>query len=209
LLDANDQLAVVRGLREGSQDAWARLYDGYSLEVWRYVSRLLGPNAAAVGDVVQDAFLAAAGSARQFDPERGTLWSWLAGIAHHGVTAYWRQESQAAAIHKILETKTAEVRHWLETSEPADALCEQREVADLVRSVLAELSADYAALLAAKYLDERSLADLAPEFGLSQEALKSKLARARREFRAKFANFTRGDLVRESSAKNPAPSTRD
>jgi len=198
LLDANDQLAVVQGLREGSQEAWARLYDGYSLDVWRYVSRLLGANAAAVADIVQDAFLAAAASARQFDPERGTLWGWLTGIAHHRVTAYWRHESRAAAVHKILETRTAEVRRWLELSEPADAASEQRELADLVRSVLAELSADYAALLAAKYLDDRSLAELSQDFGVSQDSLKSKLARARREFRAKFATFADADFTKKS-----------
>ena len=142
MLDANDQLDVVRGLREGSRDAWARLYDGYSLEVWRYVSRLLGPNAAAVADVVQESFLAAAGSAKRFDPARGTLWSWLTGIAHHWVTAYWRQETRGAAVRKILESQTAEISQWLESTEPFDALCEQRELAELVRCVLAELSAD-------------------------------------------------------------------
>ena len=47
LLDANDQLAVIRGLREGSRDAWARLYDNYSVDIWRYVARLLGPDAAS------------------------------------------------------------------------------------------------------------------------------------------------------------------
>ncbi len=59
-------------------------------------------------------------------------------------------------------------------------------MADLVRRVLAELSSDYAVLLTSKYLDDRSLEDLAAEFGSSIEATKSKLARARREFRAAF-----------------------
>jgi RNA polymerase sigma-70 factor (ECF subfamily) len=72
----------------------------------------------------------------------------------------------------------------------------EADLADFVRAVLAELSADYAALLTAKYLDDRTLADLAGEFGGSVEATKSKLARARREFRAKF----------EFLSKEPSPS---
>src|SRR5204863_9659214 len=83
LLDEHEQLAVIRGLREGSSEAWTRLYESYSVDVWRYVARLLGANAAEIGDVVQEVFREAARSARQFEPGRGTLWSWFIGIAHH------------------------------------------------------------------------------------------------------------------------------
>ena len=63
---------------------------------------------------------------------------------------------------------------------------EQREVGDLVRRVLAELSADYAILLTLKYLDDCSLEGMAAQSGISAEATKSTLAGARREFRAAF-----------------------
>ena len=63
--------------------------------------------------------------------------------------------------------------------------------AELVRATLADLPADYAALLTEKYLDDRELAELSVRTGTSVEAVKSKLARARREFRAKFERLTR------------------
>ena len=73
----------------------------------------------------------------------------------------------------------------------SETLFDQQELAELVRGVLFDLSADYATLLTAKYLDEQSLDDLAGRFGSSVEAIKSKLARARREFREKFESLTR------------------
>jgi RNA polymerase sigma-70 factor (ECF subfamily) len=185
LLDEHEQLAVIRRLREGSRDAWARLYDGYSVDVWRYVARLLGPDAAAVGDVVQEAFMDAAKSARQFDSSRGTLWSWLAGIAHHRVSAHWRQANRQDRLRRMAETGAIDVRHLLD-GRAVGALSDQREIADFVRIVLAELSADYAALLTAKYSDDRSLAEISQQWGSSVDAIKSKLARARQEFRSKF-----------------------
>ncbi len=191
MLDESDQLAVVRGLRDGSREAWTRLYDGYSVDLWRYVARLLGADGAAVADVVQEAFMAAARSARQFDPSRGTLWAWLTGIAHHRVAIYWRQAERAGRIRKLADVRATEIRRLLDDTEPADESWERRELAELVRGVLAELPADYAGLLTAKYLDERSLAEVAEQFGGSTEAVKSKLARARREFRAKFERSTR------------------
>jgi predicted DNA-binding protein YlxM (UPF0122 family) len=65
---------------------------------------------------------------------------------------------------------------------------------------LSQLSADYATLLTSKYMDDLSLEELAQQFGgptASVEAIKSKLARARREFRAKFEQFS-GDSVQFS-----------
>ncbi len=190
MLDEHDQLVVIRGLRDGSREAWTALYDRYSADVWRYVGRLVGPRATDVADVVQETFLAAARTARQFEPSRGTLWSWLAGIAHHQATAYWRQIGKTARLRALVEANGVELRHSLDSAKLPNELCERRELIDLVRCVLSDLSADYAALLTAKYLDEQSLDELASRFGMSADAVKSKLARARREFRAKFASLT-------------------
>ena len=200
MLDEHDQLAVIRGLRDGSREAWTALYLGYSADVWRYVGRLVGNHGNDVGDVVQETFLAAARAAQQFDSSRGSLWSWLAGIAHHQAAVYWRHAAKPGRLRALVEAGAVELRHWWDGSESAEGLLEKRELTDLVRGVLSDLSADYATLLTAKYLDEQSLDDLARQLGSSVEAIKSKLARARREFRAKFESLTREStpMVRES-----------
>lgn len=190
MLDEPDQLATIRGLREGNREAWIALYDGYCNDVWRYACRLLGPDTAAVADVVQETFLAAAQTARQFDPNRGPLWGWLAGIAHHRVAWHWRQAARDARVRQLAETGADDIRQWLDRTESPDELCERSDLADLVRRVLAELPAEYATLLTAKYLDDRSLAELAQQCGSSVDAIKSKLARARRQFRAAFEELT-------------------
>ena len=193
-----DQSAVIRGLRSGDRHAWTMLYDTYSVAVWRFVARLIGGDAAAVADVVQEVFLAAAGSAAKFDAERGTLYSWLMGIAQHQVAAHWRQASRAARLKQLAISEVGPLRQWLDSEQPLDDLLLRRELADLVRGVLAELSPDYAALLTAKYLDDRTVEEMSDELGGSSDAIKSKLARARREFRNRFEQ-----LMRE-----PSPTTR-
>lgn len=196
MLDEPDQQAVVHGLRRGDRDAWSLLYDGYSTDIWRYVARLVGPEAASVADIVQETFLAAARSARQFDPGRGTLWAWLTGIAHHQSSLYWRQINKVQRLKELVEARADELRRWLETSEAADEPWQRQEIADAVRGVLAELPADYAALLTAKYLDERSLEDLSRELGGTVDAIKSKLARARREFKARMEVLVKAPIPR-------------
>lgn len=186
MLNSEEQLDVGNRLRNGDRTAWAALYQNYSVAVWRLTARLVGSDASGVADVVQEVFLAAAASARRFDPEQGSLWSWLAGITHRQVSNYWRKAERADRWRALAESGRIDVASLLESDETPDDILEQREVADLVRRVLADLSADYAMLLTSKYLDDRSLEDLAAETGISVEATKSKLARARREFRAAF-----------------------
>ncbi len=186
MLNSEEQLDVGNRLRNGDRTAWAALYQNYSVAVWRLTARLVGSDAAGVADVVQEVFLAAAASARRFDPKQGTLWCWLAGITHRQVSHYWRKAERADRWRALAENGRIDVASLLESDETPEDILEQRELADLVRRVLADLSTDYAMLLTSKYLDDRSLEDLAAETGISVEATKSKLARARREFRAAF-----------------------
>jgi RNA polymerase sigma factor (sigma-70 family) len=98
-----------------------------------------------------------------------------------------------AVVRRLAESEGTALRQWLETdsTESADGLAERVELNELVRAVLAEMPPDYAGLLVGKYIDERTLEQLAEQFGGSVEAVKSKLARARREFRATFERLTR------------------
>ena len=181
---------VVGGLRDGRPEAWRALYDAYARRVWQTVARQMGPGAADVGDVVQETFLAAARSARQFDASRGSPWMWLCGIARRQVALHYRNQRR----HDRLRLETRELAvagreavRWLEDSAPGPGeMAMQGELAGLVRTVLAELPLDYEMLLTAKYFDGLSIDELAVQEGCSATAVRSKLARARRAFRDAF-----------------------
>lgn len=186
MLSPEEQLEIGDRLREGDREAWSALYEHYNVVVWRLTARLVGPDLAGIADVVQEVFLAAASSARRFDSAKGTLGGWLAGIVHRQAANYWRKSERAQRWRTLLESGKVNPVDLLKSTESPSDLNDQTEIADLVRRVLAELPTDYAILLTAKYLDEHSLEELAAEHGGSVEATKSKLARARREFRAAF-----------------------
>ena len=94
---------IAQGLRQGEPDAWRALYDAYAPAVWNAVARRLGPYSADVADVVQETFLAAARTARNFDSAQGTLWSWLSGIARHHVAQYFRKQQRQTRIVQAAE----------------------------------------------------------------------------------------------------------
>jgi RNA polymerase sigma-70 factor (ECF subfamily) len=185
--DASDQ-AIARGLRDGKADAWGALYDAYAEPVWRSVARLMPPNSADVADVVQETFLAAARSARTFDPARGTLWVWLWGIARRGVALHYRKQEQRERVRQARAAAAAAdgaCLAWLDGQAPPD-LAAAAELAVLVRVTLAELPSEYEMLLTAKYLDGNTIEEMARQSGCSLAAVHSKLARARRAFREAF-----------------------
>lgn len=195
MLDEHTSLTVIHGLREGRREAWTALYRGYSGDVWRYVARLVGPHSADVADVVQETFLAAAHTARNFDATRGTLWSWLTGIAHRQAALAARRHHRATRVLQIAERGLLNVSFDEDTARSTNSVWERQELAEVVRWTLAEITPEYAALLTGKYLDEQSLEMLSLQWGSSMDAIKSKLARARREFRDVFERVTRSSLT--------------
>ena len=192
-MDETQQRELARGLREGRTEAWNALYDAYAAPVWQAVARLMGPGSSDVADVVQETFLAAARSAGSYDPSRGPLWLWLLGVARKHVAIHYRKQARADRIHHAAEWLAEvhpQVMRWLENREeqPPDALA-AAELSTLVRAALTELPEDYAALLAAKYLDGESVDAIAATHRCSSAAIRSKLARAREAFRGAFARF--------------------
>ncbi len=150
----------------------------------------MGPNAADVADVVQETFIAAARSARQYDASRGSLWVWLFGIARNLVALHYRKLKQ----HDQLSERSGcnaqshrQILHWLASQEqsPTDTL-DSAELAAMVRSVLSELPIEYETVLTAKYLDCDSVEQIAGAERCSVTAVRSRLARARQAFRHIF-----------------------
>ena len=182
---------IARGLRERKAEAWAVLYEAYFDRIWRVTARMMGADADAVADVVQETFLAAARSADAYDPARGPLWLWLAGIARNQLGAYRRARWRDNRIAKNgdLAPRVAEcLTRWLENrhAPPPEALA-TAEIVVTVRAVLAELNDDYQALLTARYCDGVSIEQLAQWGRCTPTAVRSKLARAREAFVETFA----------------------
>ena len=181
---------IARGLRDRKVGAWTALYEANFDRIWHLTARLMGANTTAVADVVQETFLAAARSADAYDPARGPLWLWLAGIVRNQVGAYrrarWR-DNRVAKDGDLAPQVAERLAQWLENrhAPPPEALA-TAEIVATVRTVLAELNDDYQALLTARYCDGVNVEQLAQWGRCTPTAVRSKLARAREAFVEKF-----------------------
>lgn len=178
----------LRALRAGDRAAFDWLFQNYSERVWPYVARLVGGRPQDVADVVQETFLHVARSIGQFDPQRGSLWGWMCGIAQNRVRVHWRSRQRQAALltRAPLAAGGGDSALWLSDDAAPDELLAAEETASLVREVLAGLPDDYTVCLMAKYVDQLSASDIAGDLGESTEAVRSRLSRAREAFRSEF-----------------------
>jgi RNA polymerase sigma-70 factor (ECF subfamily) len=193
-MNKQENAEIAEGLQQGNRDAWLRLYDLYSEKLWCNVARLMAHDHASVPDVVQETLLSAARTAKNFNPHRGSLWTWLWTIAKRQVALHYRKRASNAFIARAQQwwnLLDGQKSDWIEGREkpPVDVF-ESAELATLVRYALAELSAEYQTLLMAKYVDGLAIEDIAEETNSSSVAVRSKLARARRAFRRAFKKLT-------------------
>ncbi|MBA7466048.1 ECF RNA polymerase sigma-E factor [subsurface metagenome] len=194
-MDKNTEREIAQGLQQGDRQAWLQLYEAYAEPVWKNISRLTGSDSAAVADLVQETFLAAARSARNFRPDRGSLRVWLWTIARRQVALYYRKQKPEILLSRARHWWTSldgEKSDWVDAKVdmPPDIL-ESQELAVLVRLALSKLSGDYQSLLLAKYVDNQPAERIAGQMGCSETAVRSKLVRAKKAFRKTFDKINR------------------
>ena len=179
-----DEAEIVRGLRNGDAVAWDALCDQFGNRIWAYLVRLVGAEESVVCDLFQDTFLAASKSGLKLDAEGARLWNWLAQIAHNLAADHWRRVYRDRRLSDSTSSadSTAEPTGF---GDPVERMF-RGETINAVRSVLAEMSGDHVSVLVAKYVDGQSIATIVSEVGGTTESVRSKLARARRDFKSRF-----------------------
>lgn len=192
-MDRTTHNHIAAGLKSGDRDAWQALYDAYAAMIWRNVSRLMA-DSSAVGDIVQETFLAAARSARTYDSRRGSLWVWLWAIARRQVSLYYRRQKPTVRLDNALQwwqSLNGQQVDIISQMAAPPAMLESKELAELVRRCLAELTPEAQTVLLAKYVDQLSSKEIAQHLQCSDAAVRSKLARARKTFKREFAKLTK------------------
>src|SRR6266851_4921536 len=131
--DPLPELALLARMKQGDESAFVALYRRHKDAVYRLALLYCG-SASQAADVTQDTFIHFIGSPGKYDPARGTLASWLCGIA--------RNLARKAAGHREIATDperfgddAAPFEEHIERDTPLERLLRQ-ETAELVRRAL-------------------------------------------------------------------------
>ena len=123
-------------------------------------------------EAVQDTWLTAVRRIGRFDPDAGSFAGWLRGIAANVLRNQFRRERVRRPSERLSDL-----------ADDSGRLCDPARQAERIAAALSALPNRYEAVLRAKYLDGRSVADIAAESGETSKAVESLLTRARQAFR--------------------------
>jgi RNA polymerase sigma-70 factor (ECF subfamily) len=183
----------LRAARDGDADAIGRFYDSCVDGLYTFVFYRVGRDQTLAEDVVQETFTLALSKREDYDSTRGSVATWLAILSRNVIRDHLREHNRAdklqATWERIDATLAQTFAAMAEKPLPGEVL-ERAETRDLVHMAVANLPGQYKTALTRKYVDGESLESLASELGISVDACKSLLARARRAFRDTFATLT-------------------
>ena len=178
-----DDAWLARRVAEGDRDALAAAYARESGAVYRYALALCG-NAAWAADATQDAFIALASRPATFDPSRGSLGAWLAGIARHALLAQWRSAHANTALDEAgLAVEDAE-GDAAEVS--IDTQLVRRQQTDALWAAIRALPWPFREALVLVDLQERRYDEAAAIAGIELNTLRTRLHRARARLAAQL-----------------------
>jgi RNA polymerase sigma-70 factor (ECF subfamily) len=169
----SSEAELLRGAAAGKPASVRALLDGFGPAVYGFVYPRVGGHAEAAEDVTQETFIEAVRSASTFRAE-SSLRTWLCAIAKHRLSRHYEAERRTELLRSGL----------VAVPDPPVDTGADLERRDEVTRALGVLSPLHRQVLVLKYLDERSVEEIAAELGRSRVQVQSLLQRARVGLRA-------------------------
>jgi RNA polymerase sigma-70 factor, ECF subfamily len=181
-MDANykDDLDLAARVAQGDAGAFSEFYAGQAGLVFAFIYHLLNGARADVEEIWQDTFVAAV---RALPGYRGQsrLSSWLCSIARRKVADFHRRQGGAAA--SVSSVPPERLVELMDSGPLPDEVLQQSAARARLIEALAGLPLDYREVLVGRYVDGRTVEELARQLGRSYKAAESLLSRARSALR--------------------------
>jgi RNA polymerase sigma-70 factor, ECF subfamily len=170
----NQELVWLERARRGDQQAFARLVEAYQGPVYNLAYRMLG-NSTEAEDATQETFVRVYTKLHTYQPDR-KLSSWVFSIASHYCIDRLRRRGHTTLL-SLDEDPLVTVLPSGEQGPEASAL--SSEARDEIQAMVAQLAPAYRVPLILRYWQDMSYQEIADVMGLSVQAVKSRLHRAR------------------------------
>ncbi len=191
-MDALDEQALVRRLRQADEQAWIELCREWGEPLVDFVLASFHCGRDAGEEIVQRMMVRCVRSIGSYDPARGRLSAWLKAVARNEACTYLRRDADSLRAGPASLETLAGAAACLDRQPLPDELLALEDTRRLVRECLAGLSGRQAEALVAKYIEGLSVAAIAARLETSPKAVESLLSRSREAFKRLFAERASG-----------------
>ena len=185
-----DNLDFVERLRKGDKEACAICVREHSTNVYNLALKLTRDPAAAE-DVLQETFLSAFKAIPRFEG-KAQLSTWLYRIAHNAALMRLRKRQvQTISLDEPAENEegVSEPREFADWSKNPEQVLLSDEMRRAMDEAIATLSETLKSVFVLRDVNGLSTSQTAEVLGLSEEAVKSRLLRARLALRERLAAY--------------------
>jgi RNA polymerase sigma-70 factor, ECF subfamily len=181
---------VYRRLREEDPAALEELMDEYWISVYQLIARILHGlgNSGDIEECCSDVFAAVWVKKEMFDPQRGSLRTWVLILARYRALDYRRRLSRNQKIVPgvLLTGDFSKVGADDAADGNPEACLLQKEVQAQMQRALESLPTAEREILYRRYFLEESVEHIASDLGVSRGAADNRLWRARQSLKAFF-----------------------
>jgi len=192
-LDNHSDGKLLARMRAGDEEAFLQLYQRHRVPMFRFAFRMLGTTDQAE-DVTHDCFLSLIRDSNGFDPDRGSLRTYLyAAVRNLALKRFRHLENEVGG--KMLEEKAA----CGLTEEPLRHLLAE-ELSGEVRQAISRMSPLQREVVLLFEYEEQSLIEIASIVGADVGTVKSRLFRGRESLRRELAPYLNGGGKRRENS---------
>ena len=203
-LRADFDLSWRKRALAGDAGAVRQLADASLVPLYQFCLYRVGRDRHVCEEVVQETLCQAIRDLRNYDPARAgnSIFGWLTGIARNHIQRVLGREKHAVSLEALwsrMDRELLDVYARLDSKVFDDDLLEREETREMVNVTMSQLPQNYRAALEAKYVQGRSVRDIAAASSISEKAAESMLTRAREAFRGTFLALARNLNVEVTS----------
>ena len=185
-----------RAALAGDGEAIDRLARDALEPLYRFCLYRIGQDRHLCEEVVQETMVRAIRQLDRYEPARagGDIFGWLTGLARNEIRRALAREKAAASLEGLwarMDEELREVYARLESDPLGEEVIRREETREMVGATMSQLPANYRRALEAKYVAGKTVRDMAADWSMSEKAVESRLARARKAFRATFVALAR------------------
>jgi len=181
-------------LKRKQRKAIERWFETYSDSLYTFAYYRVEKDANLAADIVQETFISAIRQIKLYDPQKGSMYTWLTWLSKNYITKALRIKGKHISYEQIwgnIDSDLVRCFEQIATTPLPEDIFEQKETAQLVQMTLANIPANYNKVLSEYYFHQKPIKEIASMQGLSHGAIKAMLHRARKAFKEAFLRLSK------------------
>ncbi len=180
----------------GNPEAVRLLAEAALEPLYRFCFYRVGKDHALCEEVVQETMTRAIHELERYNPARlgASIFGWLTGLARNEIRKTLSRNKAVISLEALWTRMDRELLGLfveLDSRPFSDELLAREETREVVNATMSQLPPQYQQALQAKYVEGRSVREMAARTNASEKAVESQLTRAREAFRGTFLLLTR------------------